>query len=902
MRKTQIGILVLLLVLGSTALWARPKHRLRRQLGNQDGRLHTAVRAVQTGHFEQALKVLDGAPSGRFSPQAQSLFLPALRAVIYDAQGSYRQAYPIATRLLQEQQGKDWELQVRLLMVQLARHSGRGDLAEEHLQAIGGLLGRAPRGPATRFFYATLACEKGLPSLDPEALLREHDRVWAELGDNRNFISDAIFPSRWTAEAASIWLLNLERWHFRLDPSHPLAAEVEKRIRSDLTSLLGLGLALGAIQNPELLLQTYLMVIDSGEFALEADRVAKVQELDRNLDQLDRAHGANVSKMAAARVQEFQALGISYDPDAGDLARVRSAHQRLKAHLALKQGQSSTFAHLQSAAQYLGKAPDVRGALHLYALRGTALLQLKPPGWAEQAGAEVRNLSALSQRTGSRVPQIGAQALAALTLAAAGKPAQKELEQAVKEVEALVTETARLRPEEAVRFRRLAHHLYTALVRGYSEQGDAARSLVTLDRQQQLETVVQMSSVPAQQSEAAKKVEEARARLTQAEAEATGTNDQELAASRAAFYQAVRELRVEDQNYAGTLAIDPVEYVEIQRSLPADTLLLQPYAGEQELLLLVVTQSEFKMFRVKSSLKDTAKLIRVVRRELENFGRNPFGDWTQDPRGQKLLESLTTLHQLMIDPLEPMLQGKTRIAYVPYGFFHYLPLQAVYGSQGFLVERFEVVNLTKVTDLNRPARSQTEASILSVGNPDGTLPEAEVEARTVGGLFPKAAVLLGQKATQADFRQSSKSPRRYIHLATHGVLTGEDVLSSYLVLAGEGEDSRLRANEILELDLGNTELVSLSACETGLGENRPGARVTNLAETFTLAGCKSVLATLWSVEDHSTRRLMVDLYQRLARGTAKGAALREAQRTLISSPEHSHPFFWAPFVLVGDWS
>ena len=98
------------------------------------------------------------------------------------------------------------------------------------------------------------------------------------------------------------------------------------------------------------------------------------------------------------------------------------------------------------------------------------------------------------------------------------------------------------------------------------------------------------------------------------------------------------------------------------------------------------------------------------------------------------------------------------------------------------------------------------------------------------------------------------------------------------------------------------DLVTLSACRTALGQGKPdGSEITSLAESFSSAGTPSVLASLWSVEDESTRQLMEVFYKALAKGHGKAAALREAQLTLLNAPSTSHPYYWAPFLLLGDW-
>ena len=111
----------------------------------------------------------------------------------------------------------------------------------------------------------------------------------------------------------------------------------------------------------------------------------------------------------------------------------------------------------------------------------------------------------------------------------------------------------------------------------------------------------------------------------------------------------------------------------------------------------------------------------------------------------------------------------------------------------------------------------------------------------------------------------------------------------------------LSAYELFGLDLKRTSLVVLSACETGLSEVMKGDELIGLSRGFIYAGTPSLVVTLWEVADDSTGALMIEFYRNLKAGMDKPGALRQAQLFLKSRPEFEHPFFWAPFVMIGDW-
>lgn len=137
-----------------------------------------------------------------------------------------------------------------------------------------------------------------------------------------------------------------------------------------------------------------------------------------------------------------------------------------------------------------------------------------------------------------------------------------------------------------------------------------------------------------------------------------------------------------------------------------------------------------------------------------------------------------------------------------------------------------------------------------------------------------------------------------LHLATHGVLDRRHPERSYLAMAGTDDaSSRLDIGEIAGLSL-QDGFVILSACETAVGEQVPGAALITLASAFSQAGAQSIVATLWKVEDEATRVLMVE-FHRSVPTLGRAAGLQQAQGRLLADAAKAHPFYWAGFVLIG---
>jgi CHAT domain-containing protein len=208
------------------------------------------------------------------------------------------------------------------------------------------------------------------------------------------------------------------------------------------------------------------------------------------------------------------------------------------------------------------------------------------------------------------------------------------------------------------------------------------------------------------------------------------------------------------------------------------------------------------------------------------------------------------------------------------------------------------------------------------------LPETREEVLKIGELFGSkeggANIKLDLQARESEVKKAGLSDYQYIHFATHGILSGDIpyILEPALVLTQVGEseeDGFLKTSEVLGWKL-KTDLVVLSACKTALGKEVAGEGIVGLSRAFMLAGAKSVVVSLWSVDSNSTAALMRQYYTNLQAGKTKEESLRLAKQELkagvysvhrgrglqiVSAEEPiklnaQHPFFWAPFILLGE--
>ena len=197
--------------------------------------------------------------------------------------------------------------------------------------------------------------------------------------------------------------------------------------------------------------------------------------------------------------------------------------------------------------------------------------------------------------------------------------------------------------------------------------------------------------------------------------------------------------------------------------------------------------------------------------------------------------------------------------------------------------------------------------MLAFGNPTispdvaDPLPGAEREVQALAAQFPGATLYFNAEANKTNFAAAAPKAR-LVHVAAHAMADTLDPLHSKVLLADEdGKPNYLEAKDVIGMDLGNVAMLALSACESGLGRVDNGDEVLGFTRSFLSAGTSTLLASLWPVSDAATEKLMTTLYADLAKGVVVQDAMRDAQRAVMADPQTSHPFYWAPFNLIGNW-
>ena len=253
---------------------------------------------------------------------------------------------------------------------------------------------------------------------------------------------------------------------------------------------------------------------------------------------------------------------------------------------------------------------------------------------------------------------------------------------------------------------------------------------------------------------------------------------------------------------------------------------------------------------------------------------------------------LRKLYEKLFAPLKNFV-GERDLVIVPVGATHYVPFHALFDGEHYLIEEREIVHAPGATVWRFLASKRQKKSdhALLIGYADASIPLVNREIESLQKIFPDAECYTGERANVAAFMNNA--PRfDVLHLACHGEFRPESPLFSSLHLA----DGRLTVRDISALKL-KAELVTLSACETGVHKVFAGEEILGLARGFLTAGAKSLLLSLWTVNDEATTELMQTFYEQRRTGKSAAKSLQIAQRSFIE--RGVHPYFWSPFLLIG---
>jgi len=398
----------------------------------------------------------------------------------------------------------------------------------------------------------------------------------------------------------------------------------------------------------------------------------------------------------------------------------------------------------------------------------------------------------------------------------------------------------------------------------------------------------------------------------------------ELDQAQQVYDRLIQQMKLSNDAYATVSNIPPPTLKQIQLRLSQNEAILEYWVSEEQLMIWIVTKTRVQIKQVPIGRTDLSRQVRLARRSISSR------------LSEQSSQSLTKLYSWLIDPLVNSLIDKDHIIVIPHRTLHFLPYQALLTkSKRFLIEDF-VISYAPSAGIWNFCESKTlerENKLLgmALGNEkiDGTnpLPGTKAELTHLSKIYSDFKSLEEGEFTETSVKELSGG-FNYMHMATHGVFNKRKPMYSYLLMnATDKDDGRLTVDEILGLNI-KSKFVTLSACETGLGELSEGDDLIGMSRAFIYAGSPQVVVSLWNVDDVTTTWLMTRFHQYVNSGTSTSASLAYAQRdllnqNLVASGSRSvktvemdkkietiiqgrdkvtsrDPYFWAPFVVIGS--
>ncbi|HMI49895.1 MAG TPA: CHAT domain-containing protein [Candidatus Saccharimonadales bacterium] len=355
----------------------------------------------------------------------------------------------------------------------------------------------------------------------------------------------------------------------------------------------------------------------------------------------------------------------------------------------------------------------------------------------------------------------------------------------------------------------------------------------------------------------------------------------------------LRQLRdLPDSNQGIFSSKSDVSIATIRESLPANATLLEYFFAGEQVIAVVITKTNLEIvpLTLTTQISELMRLLRFQLSKLRTSSR--MAEAFKESLQQTTDAHLKELYDELFAPLRAKIAGD-HIVFVPHGMLHHLPFHALFDGRDYLIDAFTVsyAPSASVYAFCQSAPPIAAGESLIFGVPDNLAPYIEEEVQAVARILPSPQLFLGERANHETLRQKAQTSR-LIHIATHGSFRQDNPMFSGIKLG----DSYLHLYELYQLRLA-ADLLTLSGCATGLNVVTAGDEVLGLIRGALYAGAQSLLLTLWDVHDRSAAQFMTSFYGRLNSTQNKALSLSGAMKELRSS--QPHPYYWAPFVLVG---
>jgi len=353
------------------------------------------------------------------------------------------------------------------------------------------------------------------------------------------------------------------------------------------------------------------------------------------------------------------------------------------------------------------------------------------------------------------------------------------------------------------------------------------------------------------------------------------------------------ELSEADPEYVSLQRVSAASVRSIQQLLPKDTTLVEYFSIRHEVIAFVINSHRVDLVRRICPVSRVEHLQECLSFQLECLQSGP--DCIKGHEKQFTASAqahLKDLYQALVAPIRDRVNTPHMIV-VPHGIIHYLPFHAFFDGSRYLIDEYSISYAPSASVLKYCLEKDDirGSAPLIVGVPDGNAPQIRTELTELRNIFPVARRLQGRQATRRAFRRESASAD-FVHIATHAVFRKDNPMFSAFKLA----DDWMSALDLYGMSC-NANLITLSGCSSGMQRVAGGDDLLGLVRGFLYAGARSLLLSLWPINDESTASLMKYFYGYWSEGASKGVALQQAAIRLRH--DYPHPFFWAPFVLIG---
>lgn len=377
----------------------------------------------------------------------------------------------------------------------------------------------------------------------------------------------------------------------------------------------------------------------------------------------------------------------------------------------------------------------------------------------------------------------------------------------------------------------------------------------------------------------------------------------------------------------------PISLNRAQELTGEQTAVLEYAVSEHKLIIFLITSNGAEVKQIPFSGDESLhkKLTSLVGK----FKQAILSNASQ----RQLRKQSSELYISLIKPYEKRLTDFNNLIIVPDGALAYLPFEALSRGGQYLVEKYNIKyepSLTSLSKLEEPKQMKRKDLLAVAGSetegqnnqPFSALPSTIIEVDSIAKKFQNSAILKDAEVSEQRVKSTLRDNKyKYIHLATHSIIDENHPARSGLALsstsdksASSREDGMLRKSEIFGLNL-NSNMVVLSACNTGLGKVVKGEGMLGMQRSFFYAGTSTVVVSLWNVYDRSTATFMNQFYQNIIKSKSRqgwtdqfqrwigwdesipfgkrARAMRQAKLKMIDHPLFSHPVYWAPFIVVG---